>query len=353
MKYLLSISLFLVYGFLNSQNIKEKLPNFPNYFNQVSDTINVYVSGANSSQKIKHVKKDVIIEEQIYIDYEKFFNQQGVEITKEGKPISKSIILNDSIKHKKVYFLDGYPDASTRVLDPDDYYLAHEIIYGRDDKIYKVIKYNANGTKDVLSYKYYNNLRLIEIEEQLFWGTSETYSDSGDPILYLQQDPTIINTTNAVYNEESLMKIITTEVSRDTNLGHYTKTSKQKISYNKSGNPMKIIEEVELVDNRSDPDKSQVIIKDLTIDYNAEDRIENTQVSIRNNTEEVEGSQSYFSYTHNRLKNLNILKHGLITEQQDYSFIYDDKGNLLEVKVDKQNDRQTSKEKVVYTFQYY
>ncbi|WP_044403366.1 hypothetical protein [Lacinutrix sp. Hel_I_90] len=351
MKNVVFVLYLVISSVLYSQDIKEELPGFPNYFQQVADTLHYYTTGASAATNIKYIKKETVYGEESYTDYEKYFNVAGVELTKSGKPITKVETVNDSVKIKKLFVLDGYPEADTRALDDQDYYLSQLITYTPNSAIQSVTKYNGNGTKEVKHYTYDNKNRLVEIQEELFLGVSEDHLDTETAVVYFQVEPTIRIVTTASYSNNHLAKISSTKESKDFNIGFYTTRSEQEFYYGEALTPVKVIETA--IEISTDSGIKKETSKDLEITYNSDGQMSESLIKLRENEQELERINTYYSYGDYGLSRINRLRFRGSEEQQNHSLSYNASGTVVALVSIKEAADENVKEKEIYTFEYY
>lgn len=320
-----------------AQEIRGKIPAFPDYFNQHKDSISHYLKAYNSNSVLKSLKKETVYSGEKLLSEELSFNKLGIKINKDGLPVTKrkdSSVENTSIK---IYTPINKNEEDYRVTDGEGYMLSEEYKYNSDQLLEFYVKYLENSSYDVITYVYNKHQQLVEKTTKCFHGVSE---DSYGRV-YLKDEPTTTIIETGVYKKGRLVKLFKEEMVNEFQY-HYIEQTEQQIEYGKKNLPKFVYKNVVLEDK--DAKKVTKFTYKLKLDYTPEHHLHTATVYDKDETVK---EKVLYTYNNNRLKKLTVTpsKNNSVGE---FHIVYNKNNSVATI-----NLKLNENESEIYTYNYH
>ena len=320
-----------------AQKSSRELPSFPDYFNQHNDTINHYLNAKNALAVIKSLKKESVFHKDREVYSSVHFNEEGVQINKEGKPIKKYSERNNLPKSFKVYALPESQEEDYRQQDAEGYCLSEEYFYNSNSNLELYKKYNGNTSYDAVTFNYNKENQLVEKITKLYHGVSK---DSYGRV-YLQEEPTKTHIEKANYQKGLLVKL-EIKVLAEGSYHNYTQQTEQTIEYGKNNLPSVIYKNISVEDRVAGQNSRESDL--LKLDYTPENKLNKTLLLGENG--EVK-TKILYTYNNDRL---NYLQVNNVEDKttREYHFIFNKNHTVKTI-----NFKLNENESEIYTYTYH
>lgn len=355
MKKLFVIIAIFLSAVSHSQESIIQLPQFPNYFDMATDSINFYKKGSFKSGWIKSIKSETNCGNCINLNFEKFYNAYGKQITKNGQQIYLIKTTNDSVKRKEVYVLNGFPDAEDRPTNSKDYYLSQIITYNANNQIasFKIIDDSLNET--LLTYTYNNNNQLLSITEEIFVPSVEV-SENDEFTYYRSSEPNYTQTTKATYQNNLITSIVSTLQSDNTYAFDEQLIDNITYTYNQDNLVETIVAKSKTI-NRETKAIIPMETKNVAISYTPNKKIKQVAVSFKNALKEPASITANFTYNKKNQttviskKSVNVLEDEEKTNTQKTTIVYNKNNHIFLIKEKIKEDVEP--DVTTFKYQYY
>lgn len=353
-KIFVLITIFFSIGIYSQEPIIQ-LPQFPNYFNVATDSINFYKKGSFKRGWIKSIKSETNCGNCINFNFKKLYDAYGKQVTKNGQQIYLIKTTNDSIKRKEVYVLNGFPDAEDRPTNSKGYYLSQVFTYTANNQIasFKIIDDNLSET--LQTYTYNSNNQLLSITEEIFVPLVEV-SENDEVTYYRSSEPNYTQTTKAAYQNNLITNIISTLQSDNTYAFDEQLIDNIIYTYNQDNLVETIVAKSKTI-NRKTNAVTAMETKNVAISYTPNKKIKQVAVSFKNALKEPASITTNFTYNKKNQttviskKSVNVLEDEEKTNTQETTIVYNKNNHIFLIKEKFKEDVEP--DVTTFKYQYY